>query len=68
MTNRYYALTVVLDKDMRSDDAESIINAIKMIKHVLKVKGNIANPDIWMAQVRAKQELVQKLFKVLHDK
>jgi len=28
MTDRYYALTVLLDEDIRDDDAEAIINAI----------------------------------------
>jgi len=41
MTDRYCAPTVVLDKDIRSDDAEAIINAIKMVKHVLDVKPQV---------------------------
>lgn len=65
MTDRFYALTVILDNDKRDDDAEYIINAIRMIKGVLDVKGNIANPDTWMAEERAKNEIRRKLFKAL---
>jgi hypothetical protein len=66
MTDRYYALTVVLEKDIRSDDAEQIINAIRMIKYVLSVKGNVADPVTFMAQSRERREIGEKLFKILH--
>jgi hypothetical protein len=68
MTDRYYALTVVLEKDIRKDDAEQIINAIRMIKYVLDVKGNVSNPDTWMAESRAKREIGDKLFNVIYPK
>lgn len=68
MTDRYYALTVILDKDMRDDDAECVINAIKMIKHVLDVKGNVSNPDTWMAEERSRRELCEKIWRILYPK
>jgi hypothetical protein len=68
MTDKYYALTVVLEKDIRKDDAEQIINAIRMIKYVLDVKGNVSNPDTWMAESRARRELGDKLFNVIYPK
>lgn len=66
MTDKYFALTVVLEHDIRSDDAEQIMNAIRMIKYVLDVKGNIATPESWMAQIRERKEIGEKLFKILH--
>lgn len=66
MTDRYYALTVILEKDIRSDDAEQIINAIRMIKYVLDIKGNVANPETWMAQARERRDIGESLFKILH--
>jgi hypothetical protein len=66
MTDRFYALTVVLEKDIREDDAEQIIDAIKMIKHVLNVKGNVSNPDIWTIETRLRHEIGMKLFDVLN--
>ena len=65
MTERVYALTVLLEKDIREDDAEAIVNAIKMIKHVLKVEKEISDSRFWAAQVRAKQEIYQKLWQVV---
>lgn len=67
MTDRYYALTVVLEKDIHEDDAEQIINAIRMIKYVLDVKGNVSTPETWMAQVRERRDIGEKLFKILHQ-
>jgi len=66
MTDRFYALTVALEKDIRSDDAESILEAIKMIKGVRNVKPLVANPDTWMAEERARHELTMKLWEVLN--
>lgn len=66
MTDRYYALTVVLEKDIRSDDAEQIMDAIRMLKYVLDVKGNVSNPETYMAQARERRDIGEKLFKILH--
>lgn len=68
MTDKYYALTVALEKDTRDDDAEKIINAIKMIKGVVNVKGNVSNPETWMAEERARMDLGKKLLEVVLTK
>lgn len=68
MTDRYYSLTVVLEKDYRDDDAESILNAIKMIKGVLDVKGNISDPSTWMAEERARRDLGKRLLDIVFPK
>jgi len=65
MTDRYHSLTVVLDRDIRTDDAETTINAIKMIKNVLSVKGIVSNVDSNMAYSRAKHELTSKIWDIL---
>lgn len=67
MTNRFNILTVVLEREIREDDAEHLINAISMLKGVLKVKGNVSSPEDWMAQAKAKNELINKLWKVLNE-
>jgi len=43
MSDHTVVLTVVLDKDYRVDDAESIMFAIRMIKGVLSVKANVTD-------------------------
>ncbi len=68
MTDRYHSLTVVLEKDFRDDDAESILNAIEMIKGVLSVKPHISDCDSNMAEDRARRELGQKLWEILYPK
>ena len=61
MTDRYNTLTVVLDRDVRDDDAECLINAIKMLRGILSVSGNVANPSDYMAEERAKDNLRGKI-------
>lgn len=57
MTDRYSSYTVVLTRDVRSDDAESITNAILMIKGVMSVVPNVADISLHTAQIRVKTEL-----------
>ncbi len=61
MTDRYSALIVVLEKDIREDDAESTIEAIRHIRGVLSVKGHISNPAEHIASSRIKAELFRKI-------
>lgn len=66
MTDRYNALTVVLEKDTRDDDTESLIAAIQQLRGVMSVVGNVADPAAYMAEERAKRELGEKLWRVLY--
>jgi len=67
MTDRYNALTVVLDHDIRSDDAEVLVSAIKQLRGVLNVIPNVVeNLTDEIAEARVRQELSKKLWAVLH--
>lgn len=66
MTDRFNYLIVGLEKETREDDAEYLINAIKMLNGVLDVKGNVSNPDHWIAQQTVRIELRKKLWDVLN--
>lgn len=68
MTDRFYALTVILDEPIRSDDAEPIVEAIKMIRGVLKVEPHVASLETYAAQERARHELGMKVWRVLYPK
>lgn len=68
MTDRIHSLTVVLEKDMRDDDAQALINAITQLRGVLSVSGNISDLSDHIAQVRARRELGEKLFNVIYPK
>jgi hypothetical protein len=66
MTTRFHALTVVLESDIREDDAEGIIQAIRHIRGVADVTGEEVTPDLWTAQVRARDELGRKVLDVIY--
>lgn len=66
MTDRFHSFTVVLDKDVREDDAEDTINAIKQIRGVLSVEGNVADIDSHVAEERVHRELGKKLMAVIY--
>lgn len=68
MTDRYNTLTVVLEMDIREDDAEALLAAIRQLRGVLSVSGNVADPTTYMAEERAKRELGEKLWQVLYPK
>lgn len=60
-----HALTVVLDDDIRMDDAQPIIKAIEMIKHVNGVKPVVSDPNAWFAVAKARRDLATKLWDAL---
>jgi hypothetical protein len=66
MTDRFHSLTVVLENDIRSDDAEKLIKAIEMLRGVLTVTGVVADIEALMAQERARHSLGEKLWKILY--
>lgn len=68
MTDRFNALVVVLENDVRDDDAEATINAIKQIKGVISVEGNVSDMDSHIAFVTARSRLTKELWEVLWPK
>lgn len=66
MTDRFNTLTVVLERDMRDDDAESLLQAISHFRGVLHVSGNVSDPESYMAEERARRDLGKKLFDVVY--
>lgn len=65
MTTRLKGLTVVLDYDIREDDAQLIIDAISMIKGVLMVKPIECETNDWMIESKVKMELRSKILDIL---
>lgn len=65
MTDRFHSLTVVLDKDIREDDAEGLIDAIKHMRGVLSVEGIVSNYEAHMAVERARRELGTEILSVI---
>jgi hypothetical protein len=65
MTDRVKSLTVVLDKDIRVDDVESLVNAIRCIRHVMSVGTNIVDSDDYAARERVAFKWSDTIFDVM---
>lgn len=67
MTERIKGFTVALRHDIREDDAEGVLNAIRQLRGVADVTGVRANSDDWMNRTRIRQEITGKVMKALED-
>lgn len=65
MTDRLSGLLVIFEKDIRGDDAQSTIDAIGHIKGVLDVVPNVSDPSGQIAEIRAKNEIRNKLIEII---
>ena len=65
MTDRLNALTVVLEHDLRDDDAEPLIAAIRQLRGVLSVSGNVSDLSDYIAQERARHDIGERLWQSL---
>ncbi len=61
MTDRVRTLIVSLTEDMRSDDVQSLIVAIKQMRHVADVGIEITDVTDWDAREKVKWQLDEKL-------
>lgn len=64
MTERIKGVLVTFEKDIRGDDAEAQINAIRQIRGVLSVDPVPASMDDYMAEQRVKFALWDKMREV----
>lgn len=53
MADRYNTLTVILEYDMNDDDAEYLLTAIRQLRGVLNVRGNITDTSTHTGKERA---------------
>ena len=65
MTDRLKGITVVFEHDIRDDDAERILEAIRCLRGVLKVEPTLSTPADWHIETRIKHDLRMKLFEVV---
>jgi hypothetical protein len=68
MTDRYCGFIVVLEKELRSDDAEATIAAIKQIKGVASVEPQVANMDHYFARSMARTEILNEVYDLIRKK
>lgn len=67
MTDRVHALTVVLDRDIREDDVEPLMEAILMLRHVYRVKPRVVEAADEFARDRARAELRGKFHDFMRE-
>jgi len=67
MTDRIKGFVVTLDSDIRIDDIDQIVNAIKMIKGICSVEPSVSNYDDTMNRERIKSELRGKFIEFLKE-
>lgn len=65
MTDRHAGYLVTLAENVRDDDAQDIIGAIRMVKGVLAVDPVVADPLGAIAENRARSDLTQKIWAAL---
>ena len=63
MTDRVKGFTVTLVKDIRIDDVEVIMQAIRMIRGIADVEPSISNSEDYMNRQMVKHELREKFLK-----
>jgi hypothetical protein len=67
MTDRLQGFLVVLDKDIREDDAEVTKSAIEQIKHVARVDPMPVNPADHLTRAKVALTIHNQLLKVVTD-
>ncbi len=67
MTDRINAVIVVLEENIRIDECDHLLNAIRCLRGVLKVEPHVANADSYIAEMRAKTELFNRMHALLLD-
>jgi hypothetical protein len=66
MSEPVHSLLVVLERDLKSEDAARVVAAIEAIRGVLKVDGVVADMTSQMAEWRARQKLGEQLLNVIY--
>ncbi|HEY1956712.1 MAG TPA: hypothetical protein VGH28_13925 [Polyangiaceae bacterium] len=67
MTDRVKGCWVAFDCDIRTDDVEPLLNAIRHLRHVQAVTTSVRDPDDWMNRERIRRELGEEILNVLRE-
>jgi len=67
MSDRVNGLVITLEKDIRLDDMELLMQSIRFMRGVANVEANVVNSSDWINQQRIKCELKEKMYKFIHD-
>jgi len=67
VTDRHVAYTVLLEREIREDDAEAIVSAISMVKGVREVVPVVADVGMYFAVSAARHDLMMDLLKFVQE-
>jgi hypothetical protein len=56
---------VLFDRDIREDDVEPLLNAIRMLRCVQEVRPTLSSGEDWMARARARADIEAKVLEAL---
>lgn len=65
MSDRINSLLVVLDNDMRDDDVQGLIDAIKKFRNVNSVTGNVTDHNTHVAHMRERARINDALLELV---
>ena len=68
MADHYNAFIVILEGDIRDENAEPLINAIKQLRGVLEVQPHVGDMSDAIATARVKSEMLIKWREALEGK
>jgi len=66
MTDRFNGLIVTLEEDIREDDAEALMDAILMLRGVIKVEGHVSDLQDILAANRARWQIRESIGAILN--
>lgn len=67
MTDRHSGYIVILEDDVREDDAEATLQAIRQVKRVIDVRPIVSDTMQEIATSRAKWEIRNKIDQIFKD-
>ena len=67
MIDRYKGFLVHLDYDLRADDCQDIITALKNIKHIANVEPLTTNINDHIHYLRGKREVIEMISDCIGD-
>lgn len=65
MTDRLKGCLVVFDRDLRDDDAQPTIDAIRQLRGVSDVTTSLATPEDALNRLRMRRELINQIYELL---
>jgi hypothetical protein len=67
MTARIRSITIALDHDIREDDVQALVEAIKMMRCVAAVTTHEVTPNDFTVEMRVQSAVREKLYDLVNE-